>query len=226
MALRTGADLSDADYFKALDLSICEVRPLCTQRIGVEGAHAIMGRLVRWKFCTTLIHFYDCSEVVVARKVFFSFHYDRDVRRIVQVRNSWVVRAKGEAQPFYDNAEFEEAKKRSGGIEKWIEEQLKGTSVTVVLFGAETYERPWVRHEIKRSYELGKGLLAVDIHNVKDPQHGTDVQGKNPLAYWHIEQSGRQNTLANLYKAYDWVGDDGYNNMSTWIEAAAKAAGY
>ena len=26
----------------------------------------------------------------MARKVFFSFHYERDVRRIVQVRNSWV----------------------------------------------------------------------------------------------------------------------------------------
>src|SRR3546814_11503915 len=65
-----------------------------------------------------------------SRRVFFSFHYDRDVRRVVQVRNSWVVRPGGEAQPFYDKAEFEEAKRRAGGIEKWIEEQLKGTSVT------------------------------------------------------------------------------------------------
>src|SRR3546814_5665594 len=63
--------------------------------------------------------------ILVARRVFFSFHYDRDVRRVVQVRNSWVVRPGGEAQPFYDKAEFEEAKKRAGGKEKWIEEQLK-----------------------------------------------------------------------------------------------------
>lgn len=161
----------------------------------------------------------------MARKVFFSFHYKRDVRRIVQVRNCWVVRAKGEAQPFYDAAEFEEAKKRAGGIEKWIEEQLKGTSVTVVLFGAETYDREWVRHEIKRSYELGKGILAIDIHNVKDPQLGADVQGKNPLDYWEVEQNGKKVPFSKLYKCYDWVNDDGYNNFSTWIEAAAKAAG-
>ena len=157
----------------------------------------------------------------MARKVFFSFHYDRDVRRIVQVRNSWVVRPEGEAQPFYDKAEFEEAKKRAGGIEQWIEEQLKGTSVTVVLFGAETYEREWVRHEIKRSYELGKGILAIDIHNVKDPQLGTDVQGKNPLDHWN----GRNVPFTSLYKTYDWVRDNGYTNMPSWIEAAAKAAG-
>jgi hypothetical protein len=162
----------------------------------------------------------------MARKVFFSFHYDRDVRRIVQVRNSWVVRAKGEAQPFHDAAAFEEAKRRSGGIEKWIEEQLTGTSVTVVLFGAKTYEREWVRHEIKRSYELKKGILAVDIHKIKDPQVGADVQGQNPLDYWQIEQNGRKVPFSSIYKTYDWVDHDGYNNISSWIETAARAAGY
>lgn len=161
----------------------------------------------------------------MARKVFFSFHYDRDVRRVVQVRNSWVFRPEGEAQPFYDKAEFEEAKRRAGGIEKWIEGQLRGTSVTVVLFGAETYDREWVRHEIKRSCELGKGLLAIDIHNVKDPKLGTDTQGKNPLGYFAVEQNGRDVPLSSLYNSYDWVRDNGYANMPIWIEAAAKAAG-
>jgi len=161
----------------------------------------------------------------MSRKVFFSFHYDQDVRRVVQVRNSWVVRKMGESQPFYDKAEFEEAKRRAGGIEKWIEEQLKGTSVTVVLFGAETYDRPWVRHEIKRSYELSKGLLAIDIHKVKDPQLGASKQGRNPLDYWTVKHNGHDLQLSNLYQTYDWVRDDGYNNIATWIEAAAKAAG-
>lgn len=161
----------------------------------------------------------------MARRVFFSFHYDRDVRRVVQVRNSWVVRAKGEAQPFYDKAEFEEAKKRAGGIEKWIEEQMKNTSVTAVLYGAQTYDREWVRHELKRSHELKKGILAIDIHGVKDPQHGADVQGKNPLDYWHITQNGAEVPLSRLYRSYNWVRDDGFNNISTWIETAAKAVG-
>jgi hypothetical protein len=94
----------------------------------------------------------------------------------------------------------------------------------VVLFGAETYKREWVRHEIKRSYELGKGILAVDIHNVKDPQLGTDVQGKNPLDYWSVKQNGRNVPFTSLYKTYDWVRDNGYTNLPSWIEAAAKAA--
>ncbi|MBC9209828.1 TIR domain-containing protein [Roseomonas aerophila] len=161
----------------------------------------------------------------MARRVFFSFHYSRDVRRIVQVRNSWVVRPGGEAPPFYDKAEFEEVKKRAGGIEKWIEAQLTGTSVTVVLFGTETFNRPWVRHEIMRSHVLGKGILAIDIHNVRDPQLGKDAQGKNPLDHWTAEYSGKNVPLSQIYNTYDWVNDNGYQNMPTWIEAAAKAAG-
>lgn len=159
----------------------------------------------------------------MARKVFFSFYYDRDVRRVVQIRNSWVVRLNGEAQPFYDKAKWETIKRR--GIEKWIEEQLAGTSVTVVLIGSETYDREWVLHEIKRSYELKKGILGIYIHNVKDPQHGTDMKGKNPLDYWTVEQHGNKVPFSRLYKTYDWVIDDGYKNFASWVESAAKAAG-
>jgi antiphage defense system Thoeris ThsB-like protein len=159
----------------------------------------------------------------MARKVFFSFHYDRDVRRVVQIRNSWVVRLNGEAQPFYDKAQWETIKKR--GIEKWIEEQLAGTSVTVVLIGSETYDREWVLHEIKRSYELKKGILGIYIHNVKDPQLGTDSKGNNPLDYWTVEHNGNKVPFSRLYKTYDWVINDGYNNFASWVESAAKAAG-
>lgn len=161
----------------------------------------------------------------MARNVFFSFHYSRDVRRIVQVRNSWVVRPDGTAPPFYDKAEFEQVKRRAGGIEKWIDAQLSGTSVTVVLFGAETYYRPWVRYEVRRSFELGKGLLAIDIHNVKDPQWGADAPGQNPLSWWSIKIDGVDVPLSRLYRTYDWVHDDGYTNMPTWIEVAARSAG-
>ncbi len=140
----------------------------------------------------------------------------------MQVRNSWLLRPGGEASPFYDKAEFEDVKRRAGGIERWIEDQLAGTSVTVVLFGRETSTRRWVRHEIKRSFELGKGLLAIDIHNVKHPQNGTDLPGANPLSTFTV---GREATpMDRLYSQYDWVLDDGYNNIGLWVEAAARAA--
>lgn len=162
----------------------------------------------------------------MARKVFFSFHYARDVKRVAQVRNSWVVRPGGEAQPFMDKAEWESIK-RSGdaAIKSWIEKQLSGTSVLVVLIGAETYDREWVRHEIRRAYELKKGILGIYIHNVKDPSTGTDVKGQNPLDYWGVGEGASRVTFSKMYKTYDWVRDDGYSNLPKWIEEAASAAG-
>ncbi|HIF9205203.1 TPA: TIR domain-containing protein [Photobacterium damselae] len=144
---------------------------------------------------------------------------------MVQVRNSWVVRSEDEAQPFYDKAEFEDTKRHTGGIEQWIEEQLTEASVTVALFCAETYDRKWVSYEIKRSYELKKGMLAIDIHSVKDPQKGTDTKSKKPLDYRYIEKHGNKTYFSDMYETYDWVNDDGYTNLATWIENAAKAVG-
>ncbi len=82
-----------------------------------------------------------------------------------------------------------------------------------------------MRHEIKRSYELGKGMLGVYIHNVKDPQLGTTTKGKNPFDYWSVKQDGRDVAFSSLYKTYDWVNDNGYSNFAGWIEAAARASG-
>ena len=162
----------------------------------------------------------------MARRVFFSFHYQRDVRRVAQVRNSWVVRPGSESQPFLDKAEWESIKRTGAkAIEAWIDKQLAGTSVTVVLIGAETSERPWVRHEIKRSYELGKGMIGIWLNNVKDPQTGTDVRGKNPFDYWQVDQGARKVSMSSLYPVYDWVGDDGYKNLPSWLDKAASAAG-
>jgi len=161
----------------------------------------------------------------MARRAFFSFHYERDVWRAGQVRNSWVTKDR-ESAGFWDAAAWEEVKKRGdGAIEKWIDDQLAGTSVTVVLIGAETASRPYVGYEIKASHNKGNGMLGIYIHNLKDTNARTDVKGANPFANWHIEREGRKTLLSDLYPTYDWVNEDGRANMGAWIEAAAKKPG-
>ena len=54
-------------------------------------------------------------------------------------------------------------------MQKWIDEQMKGTSVTVVLIGAETSTRPHVGYEIAESHKKGNGMLGIYIHNIKMP---------------------------------------------------------
>ena len=164
----------------------------------------------------------------MARRVFFSFHYERDAWRAAQVRNSWVTKREGETV-FFDAADWEQVKsKGEDATRNWIDSQLEGTSVTVLLIGSETSEREYVVYEIKQSYRRGNGILGVYIHNLKDQQGRTDNKGKNPLDSLYIEKDGQRTDLSQIYHTYDWVNDDGYNRIADWIEEAgqkAKASG-
>src|SRR5207249_4057700 len=104
----------------------------------------------------------------MARRVFFSFHYDRDIWRANQVRMANVV-AGPDVAGFFDHSEYEEAKKAGAdGIRKMILNHLRNTTVTVVLIGTQTASRPWVGYEIEQSALRNNGFLGVHIHHLKD----------------------------------------------------------
>ncbi len=156
----------------------------------------------------------------MAKRTFFSFHYKQDVWRAGVVRNSWVTQDR-EAAGFFDSAAWEEVKKKKDSdIEKWIDEQLKGTSVTVVLIGEKTYGRKWINYEIIASWKKGNGLLGIYIHNIKDKDQKTSNKGKNPFDQWTFTKADGK-TVAKI-PVHDWVTGDGYKNLGTWIENAAK----
>ena len=162
----------------------------------------------------------------MARRVFFSFHYERDVQRASVVRNHWVTKASAEDAGYIDKAEWQEIEK--GGkkaIEKWISDQLKGTSVTVVLIGPETSSREWVKYEVQQSYARGNGLLGVHIHNIKGFDGKTDLPGDAYFGPLGKDAKGNDVYFSSVAKEYDWVNNDGYNNFATWVEDAAKAVG-
>jgi hypothetical protein len=148
----------------------------------------------------------------MARKVFFSFHFENDAWRAGVVRNHSITKAGIEDAGYIDAAAWEEVRKKGDdNIKKWIREQLYGTSVTVVLIGAETASRPYVKYEIEQSIERGNGLLGIYISGIKDQEGQTSKYGDNPLT--------------SKYKTYYWTSDNGYENFASWVEAAAKEAG-
>lgn len=162
----------------------------------------------------------------MVRKAFFSFHYGNDVWRANQVRNSWVTKENTEAAGFVDAADFEKVEKAGeDAIKKWINKQLEGTSVTVVLIGSETSNRPYVKYELQNSYEKGNGMLGIYIHNLKDKDGRTSIKGSNHFGEIGKDSNGQSVYFSIAYPCYDWMDDDGYENMGQWIEAAAKKAG-
>ena len=162
----------------------------------------------------------------MARKAFFSFHYKNDVWRANQVRNSWVTKENTEAAGFVDAADFEKVEKEGeDAIKRWITKQLEGTSVTVVLIGSDTSNRPYVKYELQKSYAKGNGMLGIYIHKQKDKDGNTSTKGSNQFGEIGKDSNGKSVYFSSDYPCYDWVDDDGYNNIGKWIEAAAKKAG-
>lgn len=160
----------------------------------------------------------------MAKRVFFSYHFDRDAWRANQVRYSWVTKPDREAAGFFDAADQEEVKRSSDeAIKRWIDSQLRHTSVTAVLIGEETASREYVQYEIERSFERGNALLGIRIHDVKDRQGRTSYWGDNPLADYLVETGSGRIRLSDLYPTHDWVRENGQQNISTWIEEATEA---
>lgn len=156
----------------------------------------------------------------MTRKAFYSFHYELDAWRAAQVRNMGVV--DGNA-PVKDN-KWEEVKK--GGdkaIKEWIDNQLKGRSVTIVLIGAKTAGRKWIIYEIEQSWNKGKGVLGIHIHNLHDSDGNSCSKGSNPF----VGLSLGNKSLSDIVKTHNPPYSDSRNvyshikkNLETWVEDA------
>lgn len=146
----------------------------------------------------------------MARRTFFSFQY-KYVWKVNQIKNIPNVLGPP-AAGFHDASLWEESKKKgAAAIEGLIDEGLKNTSVTVVLVTRGTKDRTYIDYEIDQSLKRGNGLVAVQIHDLKDSNGDTGSPGAIPS---QIE--------ANGFKAYKY---SNVGALEKWIEEAAKIAG-
>lgn len=156
----------------------------------------------------------------MARKVFYSFHYKPDSWRASKIRNIGAIE---DNRPASDN-EWETI--TGGGeaaIERWIKDQMRGRTCTVVLIGQNTAGRKWIKHEIRESWNCGMGLLGIHIHNLNDHSDEQSNKGANPFDDFNI--SGKP--LSAIVKTYDPaytisknVRNNIAENLENWIEEA------
>lgn len=158
----------------------------------------------------------------MSRKVFYSFHFTPDSWRASQVRNIGIVEGN---QPVSDN-DWEDVKK--GGddaIQKWINNQLHGRSCTIVLIGKNTAGRKWIKYEIEKSWNDGKGVVGIYVHNLKNANSEQTSKGNNPFDDFTMKRDGKK--LSSIAKVYDPPYSNstdvyGYikNNLESWVEEA------
>lgn len=158
----------------------------------------------------------------MARRCFYSFHYTEDSWRVSTVRQIGAI----EEQPIISGNKWEEIKKKGdAAIRNWIDENLKGRSCLIVLVGRHTAERRWVKYEIEKAWNAGKGVLGVRIHNLRN-QHGvTTTAGADPFATFNV--GGRP--LTQWAKVYNPAGSTSQavyntiaNNIEAWVEEAIR----
>jgi hypothetical protein len=88
------------------------------------------------------------------------------------------------------------------------------------LIGADTAGRKWIDYEIEKSWQEGKGILGINIHNITDFQGNQVAKGSNPFNGFNIGSK----PLSSIVKTYDPPYFDskivyGYiaNNLESWI---------
>jgi len=115
----------------------------------------------------------------MAKTCFLSFHYDDDCWRVQQVKQMGAIAE----QPLLSSNDWEEVKKGGdAGIKEWIDDKMEGRSCLVVLVGAKTAGRRWVKYEIEKAWEKGMGVVAVRIHNLADSAGEQSPIGGDPFA--------------------------------------------
>ena len=160
----------------------------------------------------------------MARRVLYSFHFANDAWRASQVRRIGSIEGN---RPVTDN-EWEQVKKGGdAAIKKWIDGQLDGKSCTVVLVGAATAGRKWINYEVEKSWNDGKGVVGIRIHNLKDSSGNACLAGSNPFDTFTMNRDSKK--LSAIVTLYDPPGFDSKavyasieSNVERLVEEAVK----
>lgn len=98
--------------------------------------------------------------------------------------------------------DWEQVKRRGDkAVEEWIDNQMNHKQAVIVMIGAETASRKFVRYEIQRAWHIKKPLLGVRIHGLKNSAGSPDHPGENPFAQFGFSDSNR--TYAYYVPVYD-----------------------
>ena len=101
----------------------------------------------------------------MARRCFYSFHYQPDNWRASTVRQIGAIEGN---QPASDNdwESISTGANHGTRIERWIADQMNGRTCTIVLVGQGTAKRKWINREIIKSWNDGLGVVGIRIHGL------------------------------------------------------------
>ncbi|MER8412904.1 TIR domain-containing protein [Mesorhizobium sp. M0293] len=155
------------------------------------------------------------------RKCYISFDAVHDMWRVQQIRNMGRI----ETQPILDREAWDKVLRRGDkAITAWVDDNMRGKECLIVLVGAQTADRKWVRYEIERAWRNGLGILAIDVHNLKDRDGRSSEKGASPFDALLIEGTAMDAQtydppFTDSVAVYEYIRD----NLRHWISHAVDA---
>jgi len=151
----------------------------------------------------------------MAKRVYFAFHYQDVIDFRANVVRNHDFTKDVESVGYYDHSIWEDAKKEGAlALKRMINAELKGSSVTAVLIGSETYARRWVRYEIMKSLEKGNLVLGVHINSIAGKNKLTKSQGPNPFDYQGLQiSSDGMKGRPTEWNGEKWIYDSDFGSI-------------
>ena len=81
-------------------------------------------------------------------------------------------------------------------------------------------KRKWVKYEIEKAWNEGRGVLGIYIHNLKCPNNGKSKQGANPFDSFTLDKGTKK--LSSVVKCYNPNSTDAYNSIKNNIKAGLE----
>lgn len=141
----------------------------------------------------------------------------------------------------FDSEDFQRVKEISIFNNELIHD-LTETDITIVFIGKYTFENENCLTAIEESFKNNNAFLAVYLNNAEDvKKSGKEVLGKNPFDLFYFEHKENKTVLkqgavvmpgklkrrisskeiiakADFIKTYDYIKDNGADNLEKWIE--------
>lgn len=157
------------------------------------------------------------------RPVFLCFDYASDLPRASLIRD--MVRSSGD-YVFFDVNWTVLSHMPEETVRAMIDEQLAHCDCLLVLITETTARCPTVLYEIKKAYEMKKGIVGIHAHHLRPDPSLSAAKGANPFFYIRTDTKERLCTYLSCYdppfSSARFTYDDIFSRLDILIEEAIR----
>lgn len=161
-----------------------------------------------------------CEALPSFRYVFPSYDWD-DAWLVNQIINMPKIVGR-EYLGFVKGVPAEEGLTDPNEIKRWIDRKMDGCTCLILFVGERTYTSDWVRYELELARNRNMGRFILNLQGMTRRDQTICLGGPDPYSYHGMYSSSGK---GYVIKQYNWITDNGQQNIRSWIQDACLRAG-